>query len=51
MANVFESNVLSRTFGPVGDELMGEWRKTHNRELHNLYSSYRIVRVIHSKIW
>jgi hypothetical protein len=36
---VFENRVLRRTFGPNRDEVTGEWRKLHNEELHNLYSS------------
>jgi hypothetical protein len=34
---VFESRVLSRIFGPKGDEATEEWRKLHNKKLHNLY--------------
>jgi hypothetical protein len=36
---VFENTVLRRIFGPNRDEVTGEWRKTHNEELCNLYSS------------
>jgi hypothetical protein len=36
---VFENRVLRRIFGPKRDEVIGEWRKLHNEELHNLYSS------------
>jgi len=43
---VFENWVLSRIFGPKRDEVVGEWRKLHNGELNDLYSSYNIVRVI-----
>jgi hypothetical protein len=46
---VFEKRVLRRTFGPKGDEVMGEWRKLHNEELHNLYSSPDIIRQIKSR--
>jgi hypothetical protein len=35
-------------FGPKRDEVTGEWRKLHNEELHNLYSSPSIIRVIKS---
>jgi hypothetical protein len=35
---VFENRVLRRIFGPKRDEVMGEWRKLHNGELHILYS-------------
>jgi hypothetical protein len=47
---VFESRVLRRTFGPKRDEVTGEWRKLHNEELHDLYSSPHIVRVIKSRM-
>jgi hypothetical protein len=43
---VFENRVLRRIFGPKRDEVTGEWRKLHSRELHNLYSSPDIVRQI-----
>jgi hypothetical protein len=46
---VFENRVLSRIFGPTRDEVTGEWRKLHNGELHNLYSSSDIIRQIKSK--
>jgi hypothetical protein len=36
---VFENRVLRRIFGPKRDEVMGEWRKLHNEELRDLYSS------------
>jgi hypothetical protein len=36
---VFEKRVLRRIFGPKRDEITGEWRRLHNGELHNLYSS------------
>jgi hypothetical protein len=45
---VFENKVLSRIFGPKrGDD--GSWRKFHNDELHNVYPSPNIVRMIKSK--
>jgi hypothetical protein len=46
---VFESRVLRRIFGPKRNEVTGEWRKCHNEELHDLYSSPNIVRVIKSR--
>jgi hypothetical protein len=46
---VFESRVLRRIFGPKRDEVIGEWKKLHNEELNNLYSSPKIVRVIKSR--
>jgi hypothetical protein len=36
---VFENRVLRRIFGPKRDEMTGDWRKLHNEELNNLYSS------------
>jgi hypothetical protein len=38
--------VLRRIFGPKRDEVTGGWRKLHNEELHNLYSSPSIIRMI-----
>jgi hypothetical protein len=38
--------VLRRIFGPKRDEVTGDWRKLHNEELHNLYSSPNIIRMI-----
>jgi hypothetical protein len=46
---VFENRVLRRMFGPKRDEITGGLRKLHNEELHNLYSSPSIIRVIKSK--
>jgi hypothetical protein len=46
---VFENRVLRRIFGPKMDEVRGEWRKLHNQELHNLYSSLDIIRQIKSR--
>ena len=46
---VFENRVLRRIFGPKRDEVMGEWRKLHNEELNDLYSSPNIFRVIKSR--
>jgi hypothetical protein len=41
---VFENRALRRIFGPKRDEVTGEWRKLHSRELHNLYSSPNNIR-------
>jgi hypothetical protein len=41
--------VLKRIFGQKRDELTGDWRKLHNEELHNLYSSPNINRMIKSR--
>jgi len=43
---VFENMVLRRIFGPRRNEVTGEWRRFHNEELNDLYSSPNIVRVI-----
>jgi hypothetical protein len=46
---VFENRVFRRIFGPKRDEVTGGWRKLHNEELHNLYSSPSIIRMIKSR--
>jgi hypothetical protein len=46
---VFENRVLRRIFGPKRDEVMGKWRKLHNEELHNLYSSPDIISQVKSR--
>jgi hypothetical protein len=45
---IFESRVLRRIFGPQR-EVTGGWRTLHNEELHNLYSSPSIIRMIKSR--
>jgi hypothetical protein len=46
---VFENRVLRRIFGPKRDGVTGGWRKLHNEEIHNLYSSPSIIRIIKSR--
>jgi hypothetical protein len=46
---VFENGVPRRIFGPKRDDVKGEWRKSHNEALHNLYSSPDIIRQIKSR--
>jgi hypothetical protein len=43
---VFKNRVLRRMFGAKRDEVKGEWRKLQNKELHDLYSSPSIIRII-----
>ena len=45
---VLENKMLRRIFGPKRDEVTGEWRKVHDEELHDLYCSPNIIRVIKS---
>jgi hypothetical protein len=46
---VFEKRVFRKIFGPKRDEVTGGWRGLHNEDLHNLYSSQSIIRMIKSK--
>jgi hypothetical protein len=46
---VFENRVLRKIFGPKRDEVTGEWRKLHNKELNDLYSSPSKFRIIKSR--
>ena len=46
---VFENMVLRRIFGPRSDEVTGEWRRLHNEELNDPYSSPNVMRVIKSR--
>jgi hypothetical protein len=46
---VFENRVLKRIFGPKRDEVTGGWRKLHNEELRDLYSSPSIIKIIKSR--
>jgi hypothetical protein len=42
---VFKNRVLRRIFGPKREEVAGDWKRLHNKELHNLYASPNIIRV------
>jgi len=46
---VFENMVLRKIFGPRRDEVTRDWRRLHNEELSDLYSSPNIVQVIKSR--
>jgi hypothetical protein len=46
---VFKNRILRRIFGPKRDEVTGEWRKLHNKELHILHASQNIIRQIKSR--
>jgi hypothetical protein len=46
---VFKNRVLKRIFGPKRNEVTREWRKMHNEELRDLYSSPSIIRIIKSR--
>jgi hypothetical protein len=46
---VFENRVLRRIFGLKRDEMTGDWRKLHNEELRDLYSSPSIIRIIKTR--
>jgi hypothetical protein len=46
---VFEKRVLRKIFGPKRDEVIGGWRKLHTEELHNLYCSPSLIRMIKSR--
>ena len=46
---MFENRVLRRVFGPKRDEVTGEWRKSHNEELRDLYSVPNIVWLVKSR--
>jgi hypothetical protein len=50
LREVFENRMLRRIFGPKRDEVTGGWRKLHNKELHNLYSSPSVIRMIKSRM-
>jgi hypothetical protein len=46
---VYDNRALRRIFGPKGEEVARGWRRLHNEELHNLYTSPNIVRMIKSR--
>jgi hypothetical protein len=46
---VFENRVQRRIFRPKREDVAGEWRRLHNEELHNLYASPNMIRVIKSR--
>jgi hypothetical protein len=46
---VFENGMLRRIFGRKADKVTGQWRRLHNGELNDLYSSPNIVQVIKSR--
>jgi hypothetical protein len=46
---VFENRVLRGIVGPKRDHVTGDWRTLHNEELHNLYSSSNMIRMIKSR--
>jgi PAS domain-containing protein len=46
---VFVNRALRRIFGPKRDEVIREWRKLHNKEPHDFYSSSSIIRIIKSR--
>jgi hypothetical protein len=45
---VFENRVLRKIFGPKVDEVTGDWRNLHSKELQDLYSSSNIIQLIKS---
>jgi hypothetical protein len=47
---VFENRVLRRIFAPKRDEMIGEWRKLHNKKLCDLYSLRSIIRIIKTRM-
>jgi hypothetical protein len=47
--SVFENRVLRRIFGPKRDRVTEGWRKLHNEELHDLFSSPSMIRIMKSR--
>jgi hypothetical protein len=46
---IFGNRVLKGIFGPETDDIIGGWRKLHNEELHNMYSSPSMITMIKSR--
>jgi len=46
---MFENMVMRKLFGPKRDEITGAWRRLHDEELHDLYSSINIIGMIKSR--
>jgi hypothetical protein len=49
MPKVFDSRVLRKIFGPTRDVVRGEWRRIHNQQLYDLYSSTNTIQVMKSR--
>jgi hypothetical protein len=49
LLQMFENRVLRRIFGPETEEVAGGWRRLHNEELHNLYATPNVIRVMGSR--
>jgi hypothetical protein len=47
--SVFENRVLRRIFGPKRNEIIGDWRKLHNEELHNFHWPPNKITIIKSR--
>ena len=47
---MFENRLLRKIFGPERDEVTGQWRKLHNEELNDLYSSSNMAPVLKSRM-
>jgi hypothetical protein len=47
---VYEYRMLRSIFGLKREEVVGGWRKLHNEELHNIYTSPNIIRVVKSRL-
>jgi len=48
---VFENRLLRRIFGTKREEVAGCWRRLHNEDLHNLYTSPSIIKAMRTKFW